>query len=84
MILWGIVTACLGAAKNAATLIALRLLLGCFEAFYQASVLYGSMWYTREELALRSGTSFSVGGFAGSFTGLIAVRFPLRVCNRIF
>jgi MFS family permease len=50
--LWGTVPALHSVAQNFATLVALRTLLGIFEAVSQPSFLImSSMWYKREEQA---------------------------------
>jgi MFS family permease len=52
IILWGTTLALHSVAKNFATLVALRTLLGIFEAVCQPSFVFlSSMWYKREEQA---------------------------------
>lgn len=45
----------MAAAKNAATVLALRILFGFASTFLQALTLYTSLWYKRDELATRGG-----------------------------
>jgi hypothetical protein len=49
-----LVTGC-GGASNYATVLALRILIGCAQSFILGSSIYGSLWFRRDELA-------SVGG----------------------
>ncbi|KKY19974.1 putative allantoate permease [Phaeomoniella chlamydospora] len=52
VIIWGTILACHAATTNFAGLLAVRTLLGIFEAFCQPSfVVLSSMWYKREEQA---------------------------------
>lgn len=52
IILWGSILACHAAAKNFRGLVALRTLLGAFEACCQPIfIMLSSMWYRREEQA---------------------------------
>lgn len=44
----------MAAAKNAATVLALRILFGFASTFLQALTLYTSLWYKRDELATRT------------------------------
>lgn len=56
IILWGIVTACHGAATNYTSLVVLRVLLGIFESCVApALILITGMWYTKAEQARRTG-----------------------------
>lgn len=53
---WGIITAAHGAANNFGSLVALRFLLGLFEACVApALILITGMWYTRAEQVRRAG-----------------------------
>jgi hypothetical protein len=55
--LFATLSCCMAAAKNAGTVLALRILFGFVSAFLQALTLYTSMWYKRNELATRIGLS---------------------------
>lgn len=57
VILFATFSCCTAAAKNAATVLALRVLIGAATAFLQSLSLYTSLWYKRDEMATRSGTS---------------------------
>lgn len=57
VILFATFSCCTAAAKNATTVLALRVLIGAATAFLQSLSLYTSLWYKRDELATRSGKS---------------------------
>jgi hypothetical protein len=44
-------------ARNYATVLALRILLGCAQAYVQFLTVYISLWYKRDEVAFRTGTA---------------------------
>ena len=52
---FSICTLCLAAAKNYATVLFLRMLIGSGQAFVQVAFLYLSIWYKRNEVATRAG-----------------------------
>lgn len=62
----------ISAAKSYAIVVVLRVLVGASEAFVNAAPLYLSIWYKRDELAIRGAIFFSTSAIAGSFNGLIA------------
>ena len=62
----------LSVANNYSTVAALRTLIGVGEAFVQAAPLYLTLWYKRDEIALRGAIFFSMSAVAGSMNGLIA------------
>lgn len=62
----------LSIANNYSTVVGLRILIGAGEAFIQAAPLYLSLWYKRDELAMRGAIFFSMSAVAGSLNGLIA------------
>lgn len=67
VILWGLMVALTSAAKNWATLVSLRVLLGCFEsAVAPALILITSMWYKKSESPAR--VAF---WYVGTGTGVI-------------
>jgi MFS family permease len=73
MLLWGIVTIGQGLVQNQAGLIAMRLLLGLFEAgFFPGCVYLISMYYKRYELQWRLNLFFCGAILAGAFSGLLA------------
>lgn len=70
--LWGLMTTLVCAARNWAALVALRVLLGCFEsAVAPALILITTMWYKRNEQPPRMGLWY-VGTGTGSVIGAIA------------
>ncbi|KAK5693821.1 hypothetical protein LTR17_024998 [Elasticomyces elasticus] len=66
VIVFGAVVIGLSAAKNYATVLSLRVLIGLAQAVIQGQSVYTSTWYKRDELASRSAT------ISGAFGGLIA------------
>ncbi|TQV99420.1 allantoin permease [Cordyceps javanica] len=72
VICWGIMVACTAAAKSWGTLVALRVLLGCFEAAVApALILITSMWYKKSEQPVRVSIWYlgiSVGQMVGAVT----------------
>lgn len=52
---FGIVLCGMGAAKNYASILALRILLGATQAYVQFLTVYISLWYKRDEVAWRTG-----------------------------
>lgn len=72
VIIFATLSCCMAAAKNAAAVLALRILFGFASTFLQALTLYTSLWYKRNELAIRSGAFYSAATIAGGFSGLIA------------
>jgi hypothetical protein len=57
IMLFGIASACLLAAKGYASVMGLRVLVGVGEAFTQTGLLCFTLWYRREEMATRGGAS---------------------------
>ncbi|KAF9096160.1 hypothetical protein BGX23_011855 [Mortierella sp. AD031] len=73
MVLWGGIMMCMAAVKNAGDLMAARFFLGVAECGLFPGVVYlFSLWYTRDEQALRNGVFFSSATMAGAFGGLLA------------
>ena len=73
MTLWGIATIGQGLVKTKGGLIAMRLLIGLFEAGFFPGCLYLiTMWYKRYELQWRFNLFFSGSILAGAFSGLLA------------
>lgn len=73
MFIWGIVNLCMGFAQNYATLVALRFLLGMFEAGVLPGIIFvTSSYYKRHEYQKRMSFFFTSTVVAGAFGGLIA------------
>ncbi|KAJ9157860.1 Major facilitator superfamily transporter [Pleurostoma richardsiae] len=69
---WGIVSMCTGFVQNKGQLIAMRLLLGIFEAgYFPAICFYLTFFYRRRELAVRIFFLFAASAVSGSCGGLI-------------
>lgn len=70
---WGVVALSTGFVQNFQGLVALRLLLGIFEAgLFPGLNVYLTFFYTKRELALRVGYLFVSAAIAGAFGGLLA------------
>lgn len=70
---WGILTLAHAWVKTEAQLIAIRLLIGVFEAgFYPTVVTYMSLFYPRYDLAFRIALFYGSYAIAGAFGGIIA------------
>ncbi|KAK7205266.1 major facilitator superfamily domain-containing protein [Myxozyma melibiosi] len=73
MVCWGITTCGMSQVKSYHQLIALRAVVGIFEAGFAPGVLLMfSSWYRRSEQSLRFGIYISAPVLAGAFGGLIA------------
>ncbi|KAH8666921.1 allantoate permease [Xylariales sp. PMI_506] len=82
VILWGIATACSGAAKNYQTLLVSRVFLGIFEATIGPSLLLISgKWYTKREQAPRFSIWFLGLGVAQIMGGVISWGFQRVAAN---
>ncbi|KAL9619260.1 MAG: hypothetical protein Q9160_006112 [Pyrenula sp. 1 TL-2023] len=78
IMLWGTILACHAAATNFAGLVALRTLLGIFEACCQPSfVLLSSIWYKRSEQTDRVSYWYMMNGAQQIVGGLLAYCFSL-------
>ncbi|MCJ1304697.1 hypothetical protein MMC08_007510 [Hypocenomyce scalaris] len=79
---WGVVVACTAATRNFTQMLALRVLLGCFEAVITPSlVLTTSMWYTKRQSAPRYGIWYcglGVGQFLGGLISFGAQHGPQK------
>ncbi|EIM90956.1 MFS general substrate transporter [Stereum hirsutum FP-91666 SS1] len=72
-ILWGLIVALTAACTNFGGLMAVRFLLGVAEATITPAFVYvTAMWYTREEIPVRTGIWFAGNSFGGFATSLIA------------
>lgn len=70
---WGIVSTCAGAAQNWGGLMAIRFLLGVFEAGFGPGVpYYLTFFYYRHEIAWRTGLFMSVSPLSSAFAGALA------------
>lgn len=73
IIIWGTVLSCFAATSNFSGGVAIRYLLGTFEAAVTPGfALITSQWYTKQEQGLRTAIWFSCNGLAQIFGGLIA------------
>ncbi|KAH7049901.1 major facilitator superfamily domain-containing protein [Linnemannia elongata] len=73
MFLWGSIMIAMAAVKTAGALYAARFFLGLAESGYAPGPVYViSMWYARNEQAIRVGLFFSASTVAGAFGGLLA------------
>ncbi|KAA8643409.1 hypothetical protein EYZ11_010114 [Aspergillus tanneri] len=72
-VIWGIIATLTGITKNYGDLIACRILLGVVEAgLFPGLLTYLTLFYSKRELALRTGYLFSSAAIAGAFGGLLA------------
>ncbi|KAL3417689.1 hypothetical protein PVAG01_10699 [Phlyctema vagabunda] len=70
---FGVIATCTGLVHNFGSMVALRFLLGVFEAgLFPGLITYLTMFYTKKELALRVGYLFVSAATAGACGGLIA------------
>ncbi|KAF8553585.1 MFS general substrate transporter [Imleria badia] len=72
MVLWGISMTLQGLVTNFNGLMAMRWLLGMFEAGLFPGVTYYLSWYRRSEFGVRLAIFFSAATVAGAFGGLLA------------
>ncbi|CAK7226211.1 hypothetical protein SEUCBS140593_006164 [Sporothrix eucalyptigena] len=73
MLVWGLISGLTAAAQSYGGLLAARFVLGFVEAAYFPGCLYFlSCWYTRKELAFRTGLLYSGSLLSGAFGGLLA------------
>ncbi|KAL1890879.1 hypothetical protein Sste5346_008020 [Sporothrix stenoceras] len=73
MLVWGLISGLTAAAQSYGGLLAARFILGFVEAAYFPGCLYLlSCWYTRKELAFRTGLLYSGSLLSGAFGGLLA------------
>ena len=70
---WGIVATLTGVVQNYASLLACRVILGVFEGgMFPGLAVYLTLFYTKQEIALRVGYLFVSAATAGSVGGLLA------------
>ncbi|KAF3025864.1 hypothetical protein E8E14_014799 [Neopestalotiopsis sp. 37M] len=73
MVAWGIVMTCMGVVNNFGEMVALRVLLGLFEAgFFPGAVFLVGQWYPRHELQQRLALFYTASAFSGALSGLLA------------
>ncbi|GJE95953.1 MFS general substrate transporter [Phanerochaete sordida] len=73
MLGWGLMTMVLGAIHNFAALVAIRFLLGAFEAGLFPGMIYClTFWYKQDERALRAALILACATLGGAFGGAIA------------
>lgn len=73
MFIWGVINMCMGFVHSYAALVALRVLLGAFEAGVLPGIVYvTSMYYKRHEYQKRMSFFFCSTVVAGAFGGLLA------------
>ncbi|KAJ5668966.1 hypothetical protein N7462_010036 [Penicillium macrosclerotiorum] len=84
IILWGSILALHATVKNFGGILALRILLGTFEACAQPSfVRLSGMWYKREEQAQTVTFWYMMNGFQQMIGGLLAYLFSLLGSDRV-
>ncbi|KAL4912758.1 MFS general substrate transporter [Aspergillus aurantiobrunneus] len=71
--IWGVVMMCTGFVQNFDSLVAIRFLLGLFEAgFLPGAVLIISKWYLPNETQTRIAILYTSAASGGAFSGLLA------------
>ncbi|KAE8326659.1 MFS general substrate transporter [Aspergillus sergii] len=72
-VVWGILALCQCAAKSFGSLLAIRIILGIFEAgFFAGATFYLTLFYTRGEMGFRLAVVQSFAVLASAFSGLIS------------
>ncbi|PTB61871.1 MFS general substrate transporter [Trichoderma citrinoviride] len=75
---WGIIMTLHGVVSNFGGLLAVRLLLGVFEAgFYPGAIYLCAFWYMPKELAVRIAYFYCTSALSGAFSGLLAAAIAL-------
>ncbi|KAJ6020758.1 hypothetical protein N7540_006262 [Penicillium herquei] len=75
-LLWGIMMTMHGLVHNYGSIMAVRLLMGMFEAgFVPGAFMYMTKWHSKFELATRYSTFYVGSALAGAFSGLLAYAF---------
>ncbi|KAM0449160.1 hypothetical protein ACHAO4_007822 [Trichoderma viride] len=71
--IWGVIMTMHGVVRNFGGLLAVRLLLGVFEAgFYPGAIYLCTFWYMPKELATRIAYFYCTSALSGAFSGLLA------------
>ncbi|RMY09147.1 hypothetical protein D0868_04401 [Hortaea werneckii] len=80
VVAWGIVMTCTGTVQDFGELVAVRFLLGLFEAgLFPGAILLISRWYMPNETQTRIALLYTAAASGGAFSGLLAYgRFPKR------
>ncbi|KAJ5362419.1 hypothetical protein N7541_003263 [Penicillium brevicompactum] len=74
MALWGVLSACTAAVTNSSGLLASRFFLGFVEAvFFPGALFYLSLFYSKQQFALRTAILYSGSQLGNAFGGLFAV-----------
>lgn len=72
-VVWGVIATLTGITRNYGDLVACRVLLGVLEAgLFPGFMVYLSIFYSKREMALRTGYLLSSAAVAGAFGGLLA------------
>ncbi|KAL4892807.1 hypothetical protein BDV59DRAFT_193372 [Aspergillus ambiguus] len=72
-IVWGVLAMCQYAAKDFGSMLAIRIILGVFEAgFFCGAAFYFTLFYTRGEMGFRLAIMQSFAVLASAFSGLIS------------
>lgn len=72
-VIWGVIATLTGVTQNYGDLIACRVLLGVVEAgLFPGFMTYLTIFYSKREMALRTGYLLSSAAVAGAFGGLLA------------
>ncbi|KAL4915022.1 major facilitator superfamily domain-containing protein [Aspergillus aurantiobrunneus] len=72
-VVWGICAMCQCAAHNFGSMLAIRIILGVFEAgFFAGATFYFTLFYTRGEIGFRLAVLQSFAVLASAFSGLIS------------
>lgn len=72
-VIWGIIATLTGITQSYGSLLACRVLLGVVEAgLFPGFITYLTLFYSKREIALRTGYLFSSAAIAGAFGGLLA------------
>lgn len=72
-IVWGVLALCQCAAEDFGSLLAIRIILGVFEAgFFAGATFYLTLFYTRGEMGFRLAIIQSFAVLASAFSGLIS------------
>jgi MFS family permease len=75
-LLWGATMICFGFLKTWTQMVALRIVLGVFEAgFFPGCAYLLSCWYPRYELQKRNAVFYLIGSMASAFSGILAYGF---------
>ncbi|ETS85425.1 hypothetical protein PFICI_03450 [Pestalotiopsis fici W106-1] len=70
---WGTIMTCTGVVRNFSSLMAVRILLGIFEAGFLPGAIYlCSYWYMPKDLATRISYFYCASALSGAFSGLLA------------